>query len=94
MYGVGSKEFSITTCTDEKVQLDTLMAEAEVATYLGLTPAAEVLLGIVNQSPDEGGLRYAVPTCWGPLHFNLDQASQEDRALLFEAIEDQMENTQ
>jgi hypothetical protein len=91
LYGAGPRAFSVTTCTEGLFQVDAMLREAEGAPYLGFIPAAEVLLGIVQQDTEADAIRYAVPSCWGPLHYNLDIASEEERADLLAAVRDQME---
>ena len=86
LYGSGSSEFFVTTCIDEIDQFDAMLHEAEGLTYLGFVPAAEVLLGVVRETENYESLRYAVPTCWGPLHYNLHAATEEERAELMETI--------
>lgn len=86
LYGNGSTEFSVTTCTGEIPQMDSLMQEVDGKTYLGFISYAEVLLGVVREGTNADTLRYAVPTCWGPLHYNLDILPEEERLGLIKSI--------
>ncbi len=93
LYGHGAKAFSVTTCTDEVYQIDALAEEAEGLEYLGFIPTAEVLLGVVHLNGDVSDLRYAIPSCWGPLHVNLGKMSGEERAEFLGEINTLIENT-
>jgi len=92
LYGHGAKEFSVTTCAGEVYQIDALSEEVEGFEYLGLIPSAEVLLGVVHLSENASELRYAIPSCWGPLHVNLGKMSGEERAEFLHDFKAQIEN--
>lgn len=77
--GAGPEAFSVTNCTEVAYE-DAEWDEATVRAF-GLVRSAEVLVGIVRDAQG-AGYRYAVPNCWGPLHYNLDLASEEERARL------------
>lgn len=91
LYGHGTKEFSVTTCTDEVYQIDALSEEAEGLEHLGLIPNAEVLLGVVHPSEKASDLRYAIPSCWGPLHVNLGKMSGDERTEFLRDFKTQIE---
>ncbi|KAG1647742.1 hypothetical protein GQR58_030366 [Nymphon striatum] len=79
LYGFGEKEFSVKTCSDEVYQVEALSEELESLEYLGFVPEAEVLIGLVSPDQNNSEVRYAIPSCWGPLHFNLDKMSSEEQ---------------
>ncbi|MFQ6554059.1 hypothetical protein AAD018_017085 [Aestuariibius insulae] len=91
LFGLGDQAFSVATCADEFFQIEALTYEAEGLEYLGFVPGADVLLGLVKAGEDAKDLRYAVPSCWGPLHFNLDKLSDEERTALLQNIQTQIE---
>lgn len=88
LIGTGPSDFVVRTCTDDIYQVDSLLEEAEGLTYLGFVKSAEVLVGLVRDPANTDSLRYAVPTCWGPLHYNLEKVSEQDRADMLRAIMD------
>ncbi len=94
LYGVGEKEFSVKTCSDEVYRVEALSEELEGLEYLGFVPEAEVLIGLVSLDQDNSEVRYAIPSCWGPLHYNLGKMSSEERAELLRELDNQIEKTQ
>ncbi len=93
LYGNGSKGFSVTTCVDEIFQIDILSEESEGFEYFGFVPNAEVLVGLIHLHEDGSELRYAIPSCWGPLHINLNKMSTKKRAEFLQELESQIEIT-
>lgn len=87
IFGLGRKEFSVTTCTDEVYQIEYLSEETEGLEYLGFIANAEVLAGLVQTSEDASEFRYAILSCWGPLHINLDKFSTTERAEFLRELE-------
>ena len=94
LYGVGEKEFSVKTCSDKIYQLEALSEELEGLEYLGFVPEAEVLLGLISLDQENSEVMYAIPSCWGPLHYNLGKMSSEERAKLLRELDNQIEKTQ
>lgn len=92
LYGNGTKEFSVATCMDEVYQIGALSEETEGLDYLGLIPNAEVLLGVVHPCEKASEVRYAIPSCWGPLHVNLGKMSGKERAEFLRDFKTQIEN--
>lgn len=91
LHGTGPEAFSVTTCAKDVFQIEAMMAEIESLPHLGFTAMTEVVLGVVRQDAQVDGLRYAIPTCWGPLHYNLDTASPEERETLLQMIQEALE---
>lgn len=94
LYGFGDEELSVNTCFDEVLEIEAFSEELEGLEYLGFFAEAEVLVGFVSSDRDNYEVRYAVPTCWGPLHFNLNEMSSEERAEFLRELDTQIENTQ
>ena len=93
LYGHGTHEFSVTTCADEAYQVGALSEETEGLEYLGFIQNAKVLLGVVDVNEDVSDRRYAILSCWGPLHVNLRKMSGEERAEFLRGIKTLVENT-
>lgn len=94
LYGKGENEFSVKTCLQEVYQIDLLAEENEGLDYLGFVQQAEVLIGVVKNPEQTSGLRYAIPSCWGPLHINLDKFSSDEREKFLQDIRTQVANQQ
>jgi hypothetical protein len=94
LYGAGSEEISVTRCVQEVYEYDVLADEDEALVYLGFLPEAEVLIGLVQSDEDATQLRYAVPSCWGPLHVNMNEMSPEEQTSLLQSIQNQVANSQ
>jgi len=94
LYGSGEKELAVKTCSDEVFQVEALSEELEGLEYLGFVPEAEVLVGFVSPGQDNSEVRYAIPSCWGPFHFNLDKMSSREREEFLRQLDSQIENTQ
>jgi hypothetical protein len=94
LFGNGENDFSISTCVHEIYQIDLLAEEDEGLDYLGFVQGAEVLIGLVQNNENPSGLRYAIPSCWGPLHINLSKLSREERDDFLQDIQSQITNGQ
>ncbi|MBM1558393.1 hypothetical protein JQV19_17930 [Sulfitobacter mediterraneus] len=93
LYGHGAKEFFVTTCVNEVYQIDALSEEVEGFEYLGFVPNADVLLAVVPLRDQASELRYAIPSCWGPLHVNLDKMSSGERLDFLNNFRNQIDDT-
>ena len=89
--GQGAEGFSVTTCADKVYQEDALAEQVEGLESLGFKPNAEVLLGVVHLGENASKLRYAIPSCWGPMHVDLGQMSAEERAEFLDNLERQFD---
>jgi len=94
LLGVGNTQFSVTTCTDDVYDADVMASDKDVLDFFGFIPSTEVLVGVVRPPDSADGLRYATPTCWGPLHYNLQTMTAEQRAKLLNEIESVVEMVQ
>ena len=94
LYGNGEAEFSISTCAQEVWQLDVLTEEDDGPYHLGFVPEAEVLTGLVKNDATPLKLRYAIPSCWGPLHINLSILSREERESLLQDVQRKIKDIQ
>ncbi len=93
--GSGKSHFSVTNCTDEFYDADEVseMLADSYETY-GFKRNTEVVMGIVRPTNNTDELRYAIPNCWGYLHYNLEDLSKEERAGLLRSIRNQVESTE
>ena len=94
LYGSGGEEILVKSCVQEAYEYDVPEDVDESLVYLGLVPDAKVLMGLVPTGKDESQLRYAVPSCWGPLHINLNEMSPEEQNDLLLSIQNQVSNSQ
>lgn len=94
LYGVGEKQFSIKTCWDKEWEDDELGADPEVFEVYGFVTNANVLVGLVRLPENPSELRYAIPSCWGWLHVNLDELSNEERDEFLQELEGQIKNAE
>jgi len=79
----------------QEVYPDGLLAEQfEELDFYGFFQNAEVLIGLIQKPENISDLRYAVPTCWGPLHVNLDELSSDEREELLKDVLSQVANQQ
>lgn len=46
--------------------------------------------GIEFRTARDGGLRYLMPTCWGPMHVNLTQLGKSERDQLVETFREEL----
>lgn len=94
VYGIGPKEFSVTTCWNDIDQTETLAEQTDGLGAFGFLPEAEVFLGLVYVGEGSSQLRYAEPSCWGPLHVNLDDMSSNEQTEFIQGFANQIENTE
>lgn len=90
LYGKGEEEFSVTTCAQENEQIDLQELGEELLDDLGFVQGAEVLVGLVQNDKSSPELRYAIPSCWGPLHINLSNLSSNEREGLLQEVRSQL----
>lgn len=94
LHGKGESEFSVTTCTSEVYQIEMLAQEVEGLDYLGFVEGAEVLIGVAEKQENRPELRYAIPSCWGPLHVNLSKFSRVERKKFVQDVLNQVTSKQ
>ena len=94
LYGSGKDTFSVKTCSDEVFQIKALSDEVEGFDYLGFVPHADILVGLVYHREQISELRYALPSCWGPMHVNLGKMSDTERAKFLQDLTDQIKHAQ
>lgn len=85
LVGTAEDRFAVRHCL-EGIAAEDLTAALRSAAFddIGMLPGAEVLVGTVGQ--EDGSLRYAVPTCMGPLHIRLDGLSAVQREGVLQQI--------
>jgi hypothetical protein len=67
-----------------------LVEEREGLDLLGFVQGAEVIIGLVQNPDNSSDLRYAVPSCWGPLHLNLGALPHDVREKFLQDILEQL----
>ena len=87
--GVQAEAFSVLSCSRRTPQM-IVMTRHEGNKEVGFVEGAEVLLGVLLEDDGPTGVRYAVPSCWGPLHLNIGILTLEQRNELIAAISAQV----
>jgi len=77
LFGKLSENFEVENCYDN-VPVDELR-ESEGLLALGFETGASVLVGVMPNDQTAVGLRYMMPSCWGPLHVRLDTLESGER---------------
>jgi hypothetical protein len=91
MMGNVPEEFTVETC-DDYLPVDEWgdggIDPALMHDMLGYEVGAEVILGLVFEPEGPTPIRYAVPSCWGPLHLRLDTMTEPERAAFVQEVLD------
>jgi hypothetical protein len=84
VFGSVADTFEVSTCFED-VTVDE-MTSSPGAEDFGYNVGATVLVGLIKTASEPPALRYAMPSCWGPLHRRLDTIAAEDREALLSSL--------